>query len=330
MTKDDVLAILINSNGYVSGESISAAIGVSRAAVNGAVKSLKADGCVIDSVTNKGYKLTYCPDRLFAGEVYSYLDGERRKSVICLPSVDSTNNRLKDMLKSDIPSGTCIIANEQTAGRGRIGRSFISPANTGIYLSMLIRPKGTIEDLSEITCWTAVAVHNAILSTCSVNTDIKWVNDLYINNRKITGILTELSIEGEIGLATNVIVGIGVNVNQKSSDFPDELKDIATSIAAETDSEGYNRAKIAAGIIRELDKMNDNWHEAKDEYLKIYRDNCLTIGKDVSVINYATGISRPGHAVDVNEDFTLKVRFDDGSTEDVRSGEVSVKWEAKQ
>lgn len=330
MTKDDVLAILINSDGYVSGESISTSIGVSRAAINGAVKSLKADGCEIDSVTNKGYKLTYCPDRLSSGEVYAYLDKDRRKSVICLPTVDSTNNRLKEMINSEIPSGTCIIANEQTSGRGRIGRSFISPANTGIYLSMLIRPSGTFDDLSEITCWTAVAVHNAIIKACGVQTDIKWVNDLYINNRKITGILTELSIEGEVGLATNVIVGIGINVNQKSDDFPEEIRQIATSISAETDNRIYSRAKLAAQIIKELDIMTSKWHDSKNEYLKTYRDNCLTVGKDVSVINYATGVSRPGRAIDVNDDFTLKVRFEDGTEENVRSGEVSVKWDSKR
>ena len=325
MTKDDVLAILINADGYVSGETISSRIGVTRAAVNGAVKALKADGCVITSVTNRGYKLVSCPDKMFAGEVYSYLDESRRSSVICVANTDSTNNMLKEMLKSSPASGTCIIANEQTGGRGRMGRTFVSPPDTGIYMSMLLRPAGSLSDMSEITAWTAVAVHNAILNAYGINTDIKWVNDLFLNGKKITGILTELSVEGEIGIVSNVIVGIGINVNQSQDSFPEELQDIATSLAAGSGTAKLSRAKLAAEAIKELDKMMTNWPSGKEQYLETYRNCCLTIGKEVNVINYSTGDTRPGEALDVNSDFSLKVRFEDGHTEDVRSGEVSVR-----
>ena len=325
MTKDDVLAILINSDGYISGETISSRIGVTRAAVNGAVKALKSDGCIITSVTNRGYKLEYCPDKLFAGEVYSYLDEQRRSSVICVASTDSTNNMLKEMLKDSPVSGTCIIANEQTGGRGRMGRTFISPPDTGIYMSMILRPEGSFTDMSEITAWTAVAVHNAILNAYGINTDIKWVNDLFLGGKKTTGILTELSIEGEIGVVSNVIVGIGINVNQSRESFPEELRDIATSLSAGSGTAKLNRARLAAEVIKELDRMMTLWPQGKEQYLETYRNCCLTIGKDVDVINYSTGVSRPGRALDVNPDFSLKVIFEDGHTEDVRSGEVSVR-----
>ncbi|SCW28764.1 BirA family transcriptional regulator, biotin operon repressor / biotin-[acetyl-CoA-carboxylase] ligase [Ruminococcaceae bacterium YRB3002] len=326
MTKDEVLAILIKKADYVSGESISSEIGVSRAAVNGAVKSLKADGCLIDSVTNKGYRLISCPDRLYAGEIYAYLNKERCSNIICLPSVDSTNNILKSMLPDQPPAGTCIIANEQTGGRGRMGRSFISPPNTGIYLSMLLRPQSAVADISEITCWTAVAVHRAILSVFDIRTDIKWVNDLFLNGRKITGILTEMSVEGEIGMISNIIVGIGVNVRQRPEDFPPELRETASSLGIYSGNYELSRAALAAAMIRELDRMNDSWPSDKSSYFNTYRDNCVTVGKNVDVTNYATGAVRHGYAVDVNEDFSLKVRFENGDTEDVRSGEVSVKW----
>ena len=326
MTKDDVLAILLKSSGYVSGELISSHLNISRAAVNGAVKALRADGCVINSVTNRGYQLISCPDRLFAGDVYSYLDEDRRRTVICLASVDSTNNRLKDMIKQDIPSGTCMIANEQTGGRGRMGRAFVSPPNTGIYMSMLIKPTGDLSDMSRITAWTAVAVHKAILSACGVTTGIKWVNDLYIGNRKISGILTEMTVESEIGMVSNVIIGIGINVNQKQSDFPPELSDIATSIAAASGSKDLSRARLAAEVIKELDLMMDNWESGSDRYIDTYRSNCVTTGRRVTVTNYATGDGKSGIALEVNDDYSLKVRYDDGTVEDVRSGEVSVKW----
>ncbi len=326
MTKDDVLAILLKSSGYVSGELISSHLKISRAAVNGAVKALRADGCVINSVTNRGYQLISCPDRLFAGEVYSYIDDSRRSNVICLPSVDSTNNRLKDMLKQDLPSGTCMISNEQTGGRGRMGRTFVSPPNTGIYMSMLIKPTGDLSDMSKITAWTAVAVHKAILSACGVTTGIKWVNDLYIGNRKISGILTEMTVESEIGMVSNVIIGIGINVNQKQSDFPPELSEIATSIAAASGSKNLSRARLAAEVIKELDLMMDNWESGSDRYIDTYRSNCITTGKHVTVTNYATGDGKSGIALDVNDDYSLKVRYDDGTEDNVRSGEVSVKW----
>ena len=325
MTKDDVLAILINADGYVSGETISNKIGVTRAAVNGAVKALKADGCVITSVTNRGYKLESCPDKLFAGEVYSYLEEDRRSTVICVDTASSTNNMLKEMLKSNPASGTCIIANEQTGGRGRMGRTFVSPPDSGIYMSMLMRPSGSLSDMSEITAWTAVAVHNAILNAYGINTDIKWVNDLFLNGKKITGILTELSVEGEIGIVSNVIVGIGINVNQSQDSFPEELRDIAASLAAGSGTAKLCRAKLAAEVIKELDRMMASWPSGKAQYLETYRKCCLTLGKDVDVINYSTGDTRPGKALDINPDFSLKVCFEDGHTEDVRSGEVSVK-----
>ena len=326
MTKDEVLTILLKNNGYISGELISSRLHISRAAVNGAVKSLKSDGCIIDSITNKGYHLISCPDRLFAGEVCSYLSEDRWGRVICIPKTDSTNNLLKEMIKNDIPSGTCIIANEQTGGRGRMGRSFISPANTGIYMSILLRPSGDLSDMSEITAWTAVAVHNAIKNAYGVNTDIKWVNDLYINGRKITGILTEMMIEGESGVVSNVIIGIGINVNQEETDFPDELKGIAASIASATGIRNLSRARLAAEVITEMDKLSDNWTSEKASYIDTYRKNCITLNRQVDVINYATGERRSGFAAGINDDFSLKVRFDDGTVTDVKSGEVSVKW----
>ena len=135
-----------------------------------------------------------------------------------------------------------------------------------------------------------------------------------------------MTVEGEIGVVSSVIVGIGINVNQKQEDFPADLSATATSIAAATGLTNLSRAKLAAEVIKELDKMMDNWNKDKHQYIDAYRQNCITIGKDVEVINYATGDKRSGRALDVNNDFSLKVKYDDGSTADVRSGEVSVKW----
>ncbi|MBP5262562.1 MAG: biotin--[acetyl-CoA-carboxylase] ligase [Clostridiales bacterium] len=325
MTIDEVLAILLREKDFVSGEAISSQIGVSRAAVNSAVKALKAGGCEIESVTNKGYRITFCPDRLYAGEVYSYLSPERCRSIVCIPSAGSTNNVLKEKLKENPPEGTCVIANEQTGGRGRMGRTFISPSDTGIYMSILLHPQGNIADIGEITAWTAVAVRNAIYSACGIDTDIKWVNDIYAGGLKVAGILTEMSVEGEIGLISNVIVGIGINVNQKQADFPDEIAETATSLSAFSGIPSLSRARLASEIIREMDLLMDRWPGAKAAYLDTYRKNCITLGKEVTITNYATGSSVSGYALDINSDFSLKVRYPDGSVVDVRSGEVSAR-----
>lgn len=252
MTKDSVLTILRNENKYVSGETISNLLGVSRAAVNTAVKTLRAEGYDILSTTNKGYYLNAVPNSLNQNELSVYLTKQRMKSVICLDCVDSTNNRLRDLALSGAPDGQIVIANEQFSGRGRRGREFVSPKDKGIYLSMLFYPNSLPSDIIEITAWTAVAVNNAIQSVCGIRAGIKWVNDLVLNQRKVCGILTEMSVESESGYVQYVIIGIGLNVNEKESDFPKEIRNIATSLSLETNT-AYSRAHLASEIIKELD-----------------------------------------------------------------------------
>lgn len=322
MTKDLVLTILRNTNDYISGEKISNSLGISRAAVNTAVKSLRADGYDILSSTNKGYFLNAVPNCLTATELSAYLSDDRMQSVLCFESVDSTNNRLKDLALSGAPDGQVIIANEQSGGRGRRGRSFLSLKDKGIYLSMLFRPDSPPSDVAEITAWTAVAINNAIEAVCGVRADIKWVNDLLINRRKICGILTEMSVESESGFIQYIIIGIGVNVNEDESDFPGELGKIATSLSAETNKE-YSRAELAAEIIKELDKMRGAWPNGKENYLNLYRKDNITTGKDITIVK--GDIEKSGIATSINDDFSLNVQYTDGSCETISSGEVSIR-----
>lgn len=325
MTKDRVLAILKNNNDYVSGESISSEIGVSRMAVSGAVKSLREAGYSIESVTNKGYKLVEAPDKLTKGEILAYLDEERMEYVLCLESTESTNKTLQAMALDGAPDRQVVIANEQTKGRGRLGRNFNSPKDGGIYFSYLMKPiNRNPQDAATLTAWTAVAVSDAIEEACGVKADIKWVNDLVLNKQKICGILTEMSIESESGMIQSIIIGIGVNVNELKEDFPEEIRDIASSLRIETGSK-KSRSKIAAAMIKHMDKLYDNWPDKTEEYLEKYKEKCITLGQEVSVKFTDNDSPKYGKAIDVNSDFTLQIKYKNGEEEAVSSGDVSVR-----
>ncbi|MCR5640670.1 MAG: biotin--[acetyl-CoA-carboxylase] ligase [Lachnospiraceae bacterium] len=334
MTKDNIVSILKNAEDYVSGEAISKELGISRAAVNKAVKALRSEGYTIDSVTNKGYILMHGPDHLKAGEIQSYLGEERMKRVVCLETTPSTNLYLHG-IAYEAADGLVAVANEQTAGRGRLGRSFESPKDTGIYLSYLMKPDVAPSDATTITAWTAVAVCRAIEKACNISPEIKWVNDIVLQQKKVSGILTEMSLESETGRIQSIIIGIGINVNELESDFPKELRSKATSLRM-VSGEKFSRAKLAAALIEELDCMYASWPQAADEFLEEYQRRCKMTAKEVSVISVAPASEAeigkdaahtPRHAVvlGINQDFSIQVKYPDGTMEALNSGEVSVR-----
>lgn len=322
MTKDSVLTILRNENNYISGEKISNMLGISRAAVNTAVKTLRADGYEILSSTNKGYYLNAVPNCVTTNELSAYLTEQRMKLVFCADSVDSTNNKLRELALSGAPDGQVVIANEQLRGRGRRGRDFISPKDKGIYLSMLFHPDSLPSDIVEITAWTAVAINNAIQTVCGFRAGIKWVNDLVLNQRKVCGILTEMSVESESGYIQYVIIGIGINVNENKDDFPEELRKIATSLSMETNTE-YSRAYLTAEIIKELDKMCKAWPEEKTYFLDAYKKDNITLGKEIFIVRNSE--AKQGVAISIDDNFSLNVCYKDGSYGNMSSGEVSIR-----
>ena len=194
MLRDDVLLLLTEAEGYLSGEEMREKLGVSRAAVSQAVRALRADGYDIDAVTNRGYCLRARPDTLTAGDVLSYLPEARRATVRCFAQIDSTNSYLKAEAMRGAPDGLCAIADRQTAGRGRAGRPFRSDAGQGVYQSMLLRPNCAPTAAMTMTAHVAVAVCRA-LEACGVQPGIKWTNDLVLGTKKLCGILTELTVE---------------------------------------------------------------------------------------------------------------------------------------
>ncbi len=352
MLKENVLSILLQSDGFLSGASISRDLKVSRAAVNQAVKVLRSEGYVIDSVTKRGYRLVSGPDRITPGSLQALLGEERMARVLCFDSTDSTNRRLQEaVLGGSAPHGLIAVANEQTAGRGRLGRSFSSPQDMGIYLSLLIRPNAfpaaefpaSAVSWTVLTSWTAVAICRAIENVCGIRPGIKWVNDLLLDGRKICGILTQMELESESGSIRDIIIGIGVNVQESKEDFPEELQDIAGSLFLATGRK-TDRSVLAAEMIRQLDRMCADWLKSyaclesdnapagskktadpgiASEYLRAYRERSLVIGTPVTVINPRE--TKEAIAESIGDDFSLHVRYSDGSTEDLRGGEISVR-----
>ena len=320
--------MLINSSDYISGEAASKALGVSRAAVNSAVMSLRNDGYEIESSTNRGYLLTSRPDRLDQGSIGAFLSDERMTDVTVLPVVDSTNTYCKDLARKGAPQGTVVISDCQTGGKGRRGRSFLSPSGVGLYLSYLMRPESWIDKISEITCWTAVAVCEAIKDCYGLDSQIKWVNDVLMNRKKICGILTEASFEAESGTINSLIIGIGININEKRSDFPDELELVATSISIENGGKTFMRSELASALIKRLDRLASGWPSDHEEYLEAYRSHCITTGNRIAAYTTIAGEYEPktGEALSIADDFSLEVRFDGSDTvTGLKSGEVSVR-----
>lgn len=235
-------------------------------------------------------------------------------------TIDSTNNFLKRQALLGAPHGTVAVADCQTGGKGRLGRSFQSPGGVGIYLSMLLRPECPQEQLMHLTCAVGTAMCDAVEVSAGFRPGIKWTNDLVWEKRKLSGILVELMNDSQGQLC--VIIGIGVNCCQDTEDFPEELRDRAGSLAMVT-GKTIDRPRVAAAMMEALAEMDRNLLTDKEAILARYRRDCVTLGQHISVVRGEE--IRHGTALDIGENGDLLVRFDDGHTEAVSSGEVSIR-----
>ena len=243
-------------------------------------------------------------------------------SLLWFNTIDSTNTRAKELAAQGAPHGTVLIADHQTGGRGRWGRSFHSPAGTGIYLSLILRPNCAPSQLMHLTCAAAVAACQAVEAACGIRPGIKWTNDLVWGKRKLAGILTELGLSSD-GMVNYAVIGIGINCCQTEADFPPEIQNIAGSLYTVTGRE-IDRAQVAAALINALYRMDNNLLSDQNGLMKDYRANCITLGQPISLVK-ADGSVRYGTALDIDEDGGLVVAFENGTRETVTSGEVSVR-----
>lgn len=307
---------------FLSGEELSRRLGISRAAVWKAIDSLRRDGYTIEARTGLGYRLTAAPDALVEREIRRHLpENIPCPQLRCMAEIDSTNSYLKREALAGAPHGTVAVANYQTAGRGRMSRAFLSPPDRGVYLSVLLRPPLPPEALLGATGMAAVAVCNAVERVSGVRPGIKWTNDLVLNGKKLCGILAEMALEGETGMTEYLVIGAGVNVSHSREDFGPEVADMATSLALE----GYSvsRSALAAAMIEELFRLSDCLGGDCGDWVAAYRRACVTLGRPVRLL-WTQG-QRQAEALDVDDQFGLVVRLEDGTVTTVRTGEVSVR-----
>lgn len=323
MLQDEVLSLLKGAAAPLSGEEMSRALGVSRAAVWKAMEALRQAGYVVSSAPRRGYSLVSSPDLLSPGELARALEGRTvGRELVCLSTVDSTNDEAKRRAVAGANQGLAVLADGQTGGKGRRGRSFVSPPGKGLYLSVLLRPTCSLRELMWLTSWTAVAVCDGIEAACGVRPGIKWTNDIILNGKKLCGILTELGMEGESGQLQYAVVGAGVNVTQTAADFGPQVAEVAVSLEQALGS-APRRSELAAAVLAALDDMYAAFPQEKARYLERYRADCLTVGKYVKLLRGDR--EEQAFAESVDDDFALIVRHPDGRRERVDAGEVSVR-----
>ena len=309
MLKEDILKTLSGARErYLSGQELAKTFGVSRNAVWKAVKALQADGVEIEAVTNKGYRLA--PGALTRFDIVLPEGVE----LYFYDSIDSTNTQAKRLLAEGLSGKALITANEQTAGRGRQGRSFYSPKNTGIYYSYVFHPKKTLADAVFITTAAAVSVIRAIERLSTVKPTIKWVNDVYVEGKKVCGILTEAVSDFESGALESVIVGIGINVSTAS--FPAELQGTAASLG----DASITRAELLNTAVEELVKVAEDLENPA--IMEDYKRHSAVIGKEITFIK--NGTTTKAVAVDIDEKGGLVVKTEQG-TLTLSSGEITVR-----
>lgn len=319
--KDKILQMLKEAEGFISGQEICSRIGVSRTAVWKAIKQLREDGYDIEAVNNKGYRLGQVPDVIYEQELKSLLHtkwfGNR---ILYFDSIDSTNNELKRQAETQVCHGLLAVAEEQTAGRGRRGHAWVSPPGTGIWFSFLLKPEISPDKASMLTLVAAMAVAKAINETTGLVSQIKWPNDIVVNKKKVCGMLTELS--AEMTQVNYVVIGIGINANNK--EFPDEIKETATSLYIEA-GRPVKRAAVIEAVGRYFEQYYDAFIKAGDLSLIMneYNDMLVNAGNQVRIIS---GDSEEIYtAIGINPEGELVVRDEDGNIKDIRSGEVSVR-----
>ncbi|MEG0918742.1 MAG: biotin--[acetyl-CoA-carboxylase] ligase [Anaerovoracaceae bacterium] len=338
MLKNKIIKQLEEHKGQpISGSALAAQLQVSRTAIWKVINNLKDEGYAIESVGKKGYVLNVTSDILSKAGIQAWLakfaqleadaDAGARSSLeaalVDLPlqvyeSVGSTNTVASSMALEGCENFTTVVANEQTKGKGRLGRSFYSPAQTGIYLSIVIKPNFNLSKALLITTAASVAVASAINEVSGADAKIKWVNDIFVNGKKVAGILTEALSDFESGSISNIILGIGINCHE--TNFPKELKEMAGSVGG-----GFDRNQLAAMVIRNVIEKIQNLNP--ENFIPEYKKRSLVLGQEIIV--YKSGIKEeaygvPATAIDITNQGGLKVQYKNGETHTLSTGEISI------
>ena len=238
------------------------------------------------------------------------------------PITDSTNVQAKRLAEQGAPEGTVCIAGQQTGGKGRMGRSFHSPENKGLYFSVVLRPNCPATDLMHLTCAVATYACNAVEKIAGNRPQVKWINDLVFDRKKLGGILTELSVDPNTGLVRYAIIGIGINCLQEAGDFPAPINDVATSIFA-CCQKAITPAQLSASLIKEMQLLSSQLIASKTAIMAQYKKDCMTLNQQIRIVRAEE--ERYATALDIDPDGGLIAELTDGSVITVSSGEVSVR-----
>lgn len=319
--KEEILRLLRGADGYISGQELCNRFGVSRTAVWKAINQLKEAGYEIEAQQNKGYRLKAAPDLMTVAEIKSLMHTDWvAKEVLYFDTIDSTNTKAQELAEKGYPSGTLVVADKQESGKGRRGRSWVSPSGTGIFMTLMIKPDINPNNASMLTLVAALAVAKAITSVTGEEAMIKWPNDIVVNGKKVCGILTEMN--AQFDYINHIVVGIGINVHNES--FPEEISQMASSLMIEAGGKRFHRAQIIAETMSYFEQYYDTFLQTQDlsALVREYDELLVNMNKAVRVLDpkepfdgKAMGITPKGELiVDTWESRKL-----------VSSGEVSVR-----
>lgn len=317
--EDKILHELKYAKDYVSGEHLSSILNVSRTSIWKHMKSLKAKGYVIDGISNKGYKLISCPDSLTAIEISPLIKTVKiGKNIIHYDNIDSTNIKAKELAKNGADDGTIVISEEQSLSSGRLNRIWKSPKG-GIWFTIILKPNIPPLEASKITQIAAAAVYKT-LNDFDISTNIKWPNDILLNNKKICGILTEMKCD--MDRIHYLVVGIGMNINIDSTSFDENLRLIATSLKIEY-KKHFDRKEILSTFLTHFEKLYDDFINSFDlsETINICRENSNLFGKQAKLITYNN--EEIVTCISLSDSGNLIVKDSSGNEKIVVTGEIS-------
>ena len=319
--KTEILKLLRKANGYVSGQQICEQLDVSRTAVWKVIRQLKEEGYQIEAVRNRGYRIVEVPDVLTGEELKSLMQTQWvGRNIVYYPETDSTNLRIRELGDAGAPHGTLAVADMQTAGRGRRGRTWESPPGSSIYMSILLRPDIIPGAAPMLTLVMACSVAEGISDCENVDIRIKWPNDVIAGGKKLVGILTEMSTQ--IDYINHVTIGVGINVNM--TEFPENIRDTATSLRLETGHE-VRRAPLIAAIMKRFEENYAVFLKTQDMSGLMEKYSGMLINLDRDVLVLGAEDSYKAHALGIDRQGELIVRREDGMEEKIYAGEVSVR-----
>jgi len=309
-------------DGCVSGAELSQQLKISRAAVWARIEELSSLGYEIEASPHQGYRLISVPDVLHADDLLSLTKANQviGRDIRVFRQTSSTNDVVEKLARDGVNEGAVVFAESQSQGRGRLGRKWLSPVRKGLWFSVLLRPDLRPQAATQLTVAASASLARAVREQTGLAAEIKWPNDILVGGRKVAGILTELN--AELDHIKYIVLGIGVNVNLNTADFPAELRKLATSLKIET-GRHVNRAELAAAILSELDA--DYARIAHRQFSRVgeeWRQFCSTLGRSVS-IRVGNRLIR-GLAESLDEDGALLLRTEHGHLERIIGGDLTL------